>query len=187
MGMTAISTVCPKCKGKRIFHIGDVIAFSGDKSYFSLAGLADSAKIAGLRVHGATDNVSAVISRAVDGSSKTVKNAKKRGILILGPDELREQLTKICEGNVPNKRNPQISRLISSEAKIFVWGLSEDQEKILAAFCKRNQVSRWKVRKPSLTFSITTSIHLKSGNAKVLRSMGVPVYDFNKIIKTLKP
>ena len=185
--MPVNSTICPKCKGKRIFHIGDVIAFSGDKSYFSLAGLADSAKIAGLRVHGAKDNVSAVISKAVDGSSKTVKNAKKRGILILGPDEFREQLTKICEGNVPNKRNPQISRLISSEAKIFVWGLSEDQEKILAAFCKRNQVSRWKVRKPSLTFSITTSIHLKSGNAKVLRAMGVPVYDFNKIIKTLKP
>lgn len=87
---------------------------------------------------------------------------------------------------MPNKRNPQISRLISNEAKIFVWGLSEDQEKILAAFCKKNQVSRWKVRKPSLTLSITTSIHLKSGNAKVLRSMGVPVYDFNKIIKTLK-
>jgi hypothetical protein len=103
----------------------------------------------------------------------------------LGPDEFRKQLNKICEGNIPDKRNPQISSLISSEAKFFAWGLSEDQEKILVKFCKRNQVSRWKVRKPSLTFSITTSIHLKSGNAKILRSMGVPVYDFNKVIKTL--
>ena len=184
--MRAISTTCPRCKGKRIFHIGDAIAFSGDKSYFSLAGLADSAKIAGLRVNGSKDKVVAIISKASISSSETLKNAKKRGTLILGPKEFRVQLKKICEGNVSNRRNPQISRLISNEAKIFVWGLSEDQEKILAAFCKKNQVSRWKVRKPSLTFSITTSIHLKSGNAKILRSMGVPVYDFNKIIKTLK-
>ena len=168
-----------------MFHIGDAIAFSGDKSYFSLAGLANAASIAGLRVHGASDNVVAIVSKAVISSSATLKNAKKRGILILGPDEFREQLKKICEGNVSEKRNPQISTLISSEAKIFAWGLSEDQERILARFCKRNQVSRWKVRKPSLTFSITTSIHLKSGNAKILRSMGVPVYDFNKIIKKL--
>jgi hypothetical protein len=185
--MPTLSTVCPKCKGKRIFHIGDIIAFSGDKSYFSLAGLVDSAKIAGLRVHGAKDDVVAVISKAANGSSKSIENAKKRGILILRPDEFRDELKKICEGNVPNKKNPQISRLITSDARVFAWGLSPDQEIILAAFCKKNQVSRWKIRKPSLTFSITTSLHLKSGNAKVLRSMGVPVYDFNKIIKTLKP
>ena len=67
--MRNIPTSCPKCKGKRIFHIGDVIAFSGDKSYFSLAGLSDSAKIAGLRVHGARDNVVAVICAGHSSSS----------------------------------------------------------------------------------------------------------------------
>jgi hypothetical protein len=183
MGTTLTS--CPKCKGKRTFHIGDSIAFSGDKSFFSLAGLGDAAKIAGLRVHSANKNVVAIITKAEIGSSRTLKSAKKLGILILGPDQFRKELKRICEGNIPKKSNPKISSLINENTKIFAWGLSDAQEKILDDFCKRNSVSRWKVRKSSLTFSITSSIHLNSGNSKILRSLGVPVYDFNKIKKVL--
>lgn len=184
--MTIFNISCRKCRGKRRFHIGDAIAFSGDKSYYSLAGLADAAKIAGLRVQGANGKISAIVSKASTRSSVTLKKAKKNGVLILGPEEFRIELKKICEGNLPEKRNPRFSSLISQDSKVFAWGLDDSQESILKEFCCMHGIKRWKVRKSSLIFSITTSIHTNSGNAKILQSMGVPVYDFNKIKKTLK-
>jgi hypothetical protein len=176
---------CTKCKGKRIFHIGDAIAFSGDRSFFSLAGLANAANIAGLRVHGANDKITAVITKSSISSSESLKKAKMRGILILSPDDFQKEIKRICEGNVPSKENPRISTLVGEGSKIFAWGLGNEQEKILDTFCKNHKIARWKVRKPSLTFAVTTRIHINSGNSKILRSMGVPVYDFNKILKTL--
>lgn len=176
---------CRKCHGSRFFHIADRVAFAGDKSHFSLGGLADKAKILGLRVQGSNDDLVALISKANPRTSTSVKKAKMRGVRIMGPDEFQKELKLICDGNVPSKPNPRLATLITNGGKIYAWGLSREEEKILASFLKRNGLRRGVMRKESLALAITNSTYIKTSGAKILKALGVPVYDFTRIKKTL--
>ena len=183
--MSFDSSKCPKCKGKKIFHIADRVAFAGDKSHFSLGGLADQAKHKGLRVQGVSDDLVALISTANAKTSSSVKNARARKIRIMNVAEFESAIKKICEGNVPIESNPPLAKRIATGGKVFAWGLSPEQEKILIGYLKRNGLTRGMVRKESLCLAVTTSLFINSGSAKILKSLGVPVYDFSRIKKSL--
>ena len=176
---------CPKCKGRSYFHVADRIAFGGDKSHFSLAAQAEIANLMGLRIQSAKDELVALITKSDAKTSSTVRLAKKRGIRIMSPLEFEKELKTLCDGNVPDGRNPSFAKSISSGGKIFAWGLSAEDEKTLNRFLKLGNITRGSQRKSSLALAITSSIHINSGSAKILKSLGVPVYDFSKIKKNL--
>jgi hypothetical protein len=177
---------CPKCKGRSTFHIADRVAFAGDKSHFSLGWLSDSAKMEGLRVHGSTDNLVALISKANSRISSSVRTAKSRGIKIMMPEDFEIEIKKVCDGNVSTFRNPTFKSRLKDGGRIFAWGLDTEQEKLLAKFIKRNNMKKTEIRKETLSASITTTIFLKTPEAKILKALGVPVYDFSRIADQLE-
>ena len=157
------------------------MAFAGNFSQFSLSGLADKAKIEGLRVHGSKDDLDALVTKAEGFSSTSARNAIKRGIRLMDPLEFQIELKRICDGNVPNVPNPNFYKRLYSGGKIYAWGLDESQTKILTNYLQKNGLMRGVMRKESLALAITSSIYLNTSGAKILKVMGVPVYDFARV------
>ena len=176
---------CQKCKGKRLLHIADKIAFAGDKSHFSLAYLSEAAKISGLRVFGTSDSLDMLITKRINVVSSSITKAKKMGVLILTPDLFEKELTRICDGNIVNKRNPSLKRAIQDGGKVYPIGLNREEERVFLTFLEKNDLLLAHKRVPTVIAAISSTTLLNSGDAKVLMSMGVPVYNYNRVLPTL--
>ena len=177
---------CPLCKGKAKFHIGDRVEIAGNYSHFALAYLADAANMAGLRVSNGGDKHLALVTRDADVKSDSIKRARKVGTPIMSPDEFKKALSKLCKGNIPKTRNPLFASLIVSGGRMYPIGLSTDQEKLLAKYLKQHGLLIGKRRIKTVVAGIATNDSLQSGSALILKSEGVPVYSFNKVLATLK-
>ena len=102
------------------------------------------------------------------------------------PEDFEIEIKKVCDGNVSTFRNPTFKSRLKDGGRIFAWGLDTEQEKLLAKFIKRNNMKKTEIRKETLSASITTTIFLKTPEAKILKALGVPVYDFSRIADQLE-
>jgi hypothetical protein len=172
---------CSKCGGRNYFHIGDRVSFGGGFSHFSLRDLSTAALIAGLRVQNARDAIVALVTEADSKTSSTVRSALARKIPVLEPDDFRQKLKNVCDGNVPVMKNPNFSSTIEPGGRYFAIGLDNSDLKLLNAFLKRNSLIKAQYRVASVKAAISSPEGIRSGDALVLKSMGVPVYNINKI------
>ena len=180
------SKVCPKCKGKRFFHIADRVTFAGEKAQFAFRGLSDLAKIEGLRVQGGLGNILCLITVATSRTSSSVRAAQAKKIRVLDPETFKYNLNLICDGNVPKKKNPYFKTRLYPGGKVYAWGLKPEQEIELIKYLKKQNMKITSIRKDTLAFAVTTSIFSATPEAKVLKVLGVPVFDYARIRKTLQ-
>jgi hypothetical protein len=177
---------CPKCKGKKRFHVGTRVSFAGDYSHFSLGSLADMAGFLGFRVCGSKSNWDVLVSTATAETSRSVRKAESDGIIVLSPDEFAGEMKKICLGSMSTKPNPIFSTLPREGGRIYYIGANKEHEAILNKFLKKHGMTRAQHRTKKVVAAVSENLFLDSGDARLFKSMDIPVYSFGRIQKTLQ-
>lgn len=177
---------CPKCKGKKRFHVGSRVSFAGDFSHFSLGSLADKAGLLGFRVSGSKTKWDVLVSTATSKNSKSVAKAEAAGILVMSPKEFEGEMKKICLGNMSERPNPVFSSLIRQGGRIYYLGSDREHEAVLERFLKRYGMIRAQHRTKKIVAVVAENLFLDSGDARLFRSMDIPIYTYGRIKKTLE-
>ena len=177
---------CRICKGKKRFHVGTRVSFAGDYSHFSLGSLTDIAGDLGYRVCGSKSNWDVLVSTATSKTSRSVRKAESDGIIVMSPDEFTAEMKKICLGSMSTRPNPIFSTLPRKGGKIYYIGTNKEHEAILNKFLKKHGMTRAQHRTKKVVAAVSENLFLDSGDARLFKSMDIPVYSFGRIQKTLQ-
>ena len=178
------SLPCNKCKGRSLFHIGDSVTFGGNKTYHSHPEIKDIAENVGLFLTGTNRLQKAVILNLNNASKKHINDALKTGEVLITPSEFLIESKRICRGNLPrNKVNLSFEKAISSGTRVYVRGLTAEQDKLITKVLKRRKAVITRKRTKNVQAVIINENIITSGIRDFWRLRGVPVFPYNKVPK----
>lgn len=172
---------CARCHNRKILHIGDRVAFGGDKAEHSLEYLVKAAELKGIRPHPVTRHTIMLVTKSASERSKTVTAARKLGLPVISDDEFEVLLKDICPGDWPIPKKPQFSTLIVEGARVFELGLSPIQKRELEGYLHSYGAKLAVQMKDTVAAVVTSNLLANSGKVKAFHRLGVPNYLFSKI------
>jgi hypothetical protein len=172
---------CTRCRNTKILHVGDRVAFGGDKAEHSLEYLVKAAELKGIRPHPVTKHTIMLVTKTAGDRSKTLAAARKLGLPVLGDDEFKVLLKSICPGDWPIPKKPLFSTLIVEGARIYALGLNPIQIKEFEGYLQNYGAKLAVQMKDTVAAVVTSNLLANSGKVRAFHRLGVPNYLFSKI------
>ena len=172
---------CTRCKNRKPLHVGDRVAFGGDKAEHSLEYLVEADELKGIRPHPVTKHTIMLVTKSAGERSKTVTAARKLGLPVISDNEFEVLLKGICPGDWPIPKKPPFSSLIVEGARVYQLGLNPIQKKQLQGYLHSYGAKLAVQMKDTVAAVVTSNLLANSGKVKVFHRLGVPNYLFSKI------
>ena len=169
-GGAIIELLCGKCKGRAQLHVGDRVAFGGNKTFFSHAHLILKARLLGVIVNDIGKNTKFYIYNPGPSKESDLKQPRAAKIKVITPSTFEKYLDSLCRGNVLQKKNPPFKNIIEEGAALYGIGLTKLESAKLHKFAQENGCRVFKVRKQSIAAAISNHKHLDSGDADIFRA-----------------
>ena len=172
---------CTKCGNRAALHVGDRVAFGGNKTYFSHAHLILKARLLGVIVNDIGKATKYFVYNPGPKIKTDLVKPKMAKVKVISPDKFEEYLNRLCRGNVKKFRNPPLKSIVVEGAPLYGIGLTKSEEVKFNRFAKENKCKIFRVRKESIKAVICNHKFLKSGDADIFRAWGIPVYDISRL------